>query len=203
VEATRNLIDAMESAGMRPAAFVSASGAGYHGDRGDDIVRTTDPPGADFLGRMAAAWETASRGAETLGARVVHLRLGLVLGRGGGALPKMSLPFRFGLGAALGSGRQWWPWIHRDDAAALFFRAATDASLTGPVHGVAGSATNLGFSGTLAGALRRPLFLRIPGWVLRFALGEMGNLFLHGQRIEPDSRFGFRHADLSTALRQP
>src|SRR5690606_28468800 len=116
-DATRNLVAALAVAGARPAAFVSASGAGYYGERGGEIVRLDDPPGTDFLGRLAEAWEDASRSAEVLGARVVAIRLGMVLGHDGGALPKMMPAFRLGLGAVLGSGRQRWPWIHRDDAA--------------------------------------------------------------------------------------
>src|SRR5690606_33518859 len=156
-ETTRRLVEALAAAGASPSAFVSASGMGYYGHRGDAIVSPDDAPGDDFLGVLAAAWEgAAADAARRLGARFACVRLGMVLGAEGGALPKMLIPFRLGLGAVLGSGRQYWPWIHRDDAADLFFAAATEESLRGPIHGVSGEpVTNAEFSETLAGVLRR------------------------------------------------
>jgi uncharacterized protein (TIGR01777 family) len=202
VAVTRKLITALSLLESPPAVFVSASGMGYYGDRGDDAVRLGDPPGQDFLGRMAAAWERESLGAETFGARAVVIRLGMVLGPGGGALPAMTLPFRLGLGVVLGSGQQYWPWIHRDDAADLFFRAVKDPAMRGSVLGAVGvPVTQREFAKALAGVLRRPLFLRIPEPVIRLGLGEMADLFLLGQRVEPDARFPFRHGELAEALR--
>lgn len=201
VKLTRRLMDALARLETPPAAFVAASGLGYYGARGADVVRASDLPGNDFLGQMAAAWERESFTAEKFGARTVVIRMGMVLGADGGPLPAMLLPFRFGLGAVLGSGTQYWPWIHRDDAAALFVRAATDAALSGPLHGAAGAPlTNREFSKELVVALRRPLFLRVPAWALRLATGELADLFLHGQRVQPDARFEFRHNTLSSAL---
>jgi uncharacterized protein (TIGR01777 family) len=209
VDATQSLIAALAAAcetgrsGSAPLAFVSASGMGYYGDRGEALVRAEDPPGHDFLGSLAAEWEGAASlaAAEPLGARVVIVRLGMILGNGGGALPKMTLPFRLGLGAVMGSGRQYWPWIHLTDAAELFFRAATDPDFRGPVHGVAGEpVTQQEFSRILAETLRRPLWLRIPSWALRLGAGEMADLFLHGQRAEADPHVVLRHPTLNEAL---
>ena len=201
VKLTRRLVDALANLETPPKAFIAASGLGFYGARDADVVRASDPPGNDFLGHMAAAWERESFAAEKFGARTVVIRMGMVLGADGGPLPAMLLPFRFGLGVVLGSGTQYWPWIHRDDAAALFVRAATDANLSGALHGAAGTAvTNREFSKVLAGALRRPLLFRVPAWALRLATGELADLFLHGQRVEPDARFEFRHNTLSSAL---
>ncbi len=186
VDATRTLIEALARTGSPPSSFVSASGMGYYGDCGDRTVHPGDAPGTDFLGRMARVWEAESRGAEALGARVATVRLGMVLGRDGGALAPMRIPFGLGLGAILGSGKQYWPWIHLEDAANVFYRAATDAVLQGPLHGAAGDAvTQREFARALAVALRRPLFLRAPAPCLRLALGEFADLFLHGQRAVP------------------
>lgn len=203
VDTTRRLAEALAAAGATPSAFVSASGMGYYGHRGDVLVSPEDAPGDDFLGGLAAAWEgAAADAARRLGARFACVRLGMVLGAEGGALPKMRIPFRLGLGAVLGSGRQYWPWIHRDDAAEIFFAASGDDSVRGPVHGVSGEpVTNAEFSKTLAGVLRRPLLVRVPAAVLRLGAGELADLFLHGQRALPDARFARRHPALEDALR--
>lgn len=202
VEGTRDLVTALATLDVPPPVFVSASGMGYYGHRGDDVVRPEDPPGEDFLGRMAAAWEEAARGAEVFGARTAHVRLGMVLGRGGGALPKMALPFRLGAGAVLGPGTQYAPWIHIADAADMFFAAVTTPSIRGALHGVASDVvTQAGFSKALARALRRPLLFRIPAPLLRLALGEMADLFLHGQRALPHPPVGLRFPTLDAALR--
>jgi uncharacterized protein (TIGR01777 family) len=166
-------------------------------------VQVGDAAGNDFLGHMASAWERESFTAENFGARAVVIRLGMILGNGGGPLPVMRLPFQFGLGAVLGSGDQYWPWIHRDDAAELFFQAVTDASIRGPVLGAAGEpVTQRTFSKLLATALHRPLLFRVPERVLRLSTGELADLFLHGQRVMQDSRFVLRHTDLSETLRE-
>jgi uncharacterized protein (TIGR01777 family) len=199
---TRRLVDALAQQSVPPTAFIAASGMGYYGHRGSDFVQVGDAAGNDFLGHMAAAWEHASLSSASFGARAVVIRLGMVLGNGGGPLPAMRLPFRFGLGAVLGSGDQYWPWIHRDDAAELFFRAATDASIRGPVLGTAGEpVTQRTFSNLLAVAVHRPLLFRVPEWVLRSGMGELADLFLHGQRVTPDPRFTLRHRNLSETLR--
>jgi uncharacterized protein len=201
VDATRSLIAALSRLDHRPNTFVSASGMGYYGDRGGANVRVDDPPGRDFLGVLAAAWEHEVQAAESIGARVVTVRLGMILGNGGGALPKMAFPFRLGLGAVMGSGRQYWPWIHLADAAELFFRAATRSDIRGPVHGVAGEpVTQQEFSKILAGVLRRPLLFWVPAWALRLGAGEMADLFLHGQRAAADARLEFRYPTLEEAL---
>lgn len=202
VDATRSLIEALSRGEHRPFVFVSASGMGYYGDHSVQTVNAGEPAGQDFLGRLAEAWEREARAAETFGVRTVAVRLGMVLGAEGGALPPMRTAFRFGLGAVLGTGAQYWPWIHRDDAAEVFFQVVTNPDFHGPVHGAAGTPlTQREFSKTLAGVLRRPLLVRVPARALRLVAGEMADLFLHGQRVDPDPRLVFRHDSLDSALR--
>lgn len=203
VDGTRLLVAALGRLEARPPVFVAASGMGYYGSRGDEPVRPGDPPGEDFLGRMAAAWEEAARGAQAHGARVAVIRLGMVLGRGGGALAPLRVTTRLGLGAVLGDGRQYWPWIHRDDAAELFFEAVTNAAIHGPIHGAAGEPlTQRTFAKIMAEVLHRPLLFRVPAFALRAGLGELSAVFLHGQRVEPETRFVFRYPVLEAALRE-
>ena len=204
VEGTRALVNALAGAGTFPAVFVSASGMGYHGDGGDRVVRPADAPGTDFLARMAAAWEAEALKARDFGARAACIRLGMVLGKGGGALPPQILATRLGLGAVLGTGRQYWPWIRVETAADLFVAALRSPGFDGPVHGVSGPpVTQRAFAKTLGRALRRPVFFRIPAGALRLALGEMADLFLHGQRTESGTGQAPLPEDaLFTALRE-
>lgn len=190
VEGTKILVAALaesaEQAGRFPAVFVSASGMGYHGDAGSRVVQPEDPPGDDFLARMAAAWEAEAQVASRYGARVCSLRLGMVLGNEGGALPPQVRVFRWGLGAVLGSGKQYWPWIGVGAAADLFVEAVQNPAFTGPVHAAAGAPlTQREFAGILGRTVRRPVLFRIPTFVLRLFLGEMADLFLHGQKVAP------------------
>jgi len=211
IEGTRNLIEALErnakAGGRVPSAFVSASGLGYHGRQPEQgeaerLARVEDPPGSDFLGRLAAAWEAEAHRAEAFGARVVCVRLGMVLGKHGGALPPQILATRFGLGTVLGTGKQYWPWISLEDAANLFVQAVTNPEHSGPVWGATGEPVTQGeFARALGHALHRPVFLRVPRWALRLGLGEMADLFLHGQKVEGrvDARTS---STLSSALRE-
>jgi uncharacterized protein (TIGR01777 family) len=202
VGSTHKLVEALGRLPNKPGALVCASGMGYYGDTGDRPVSPGDAPGGDFLGRMAQAWEQEAFAAQSLGMRVAVLRLGLVLGRNGGALPRLALPFRFGLGAVLGSGRQYWPWIHVEDAAELFCRACIGDAFSGILHAVSGEpVTQNTFAKTLAEALRRPLWLRVPEPLLRMALGEMADLFLHGQKASGNApEFQPRYPSLPEAL---
>ncbi len=178
---------------------------GYYGDRAGETLDESAGPGSGFLAETARDWEAASAGAEPFGVRRVVARTGVVLARDGGALPKMALPFRFGAGAVLGSGKQWMPWIHlADEVAALVFLLENPAAqgvfnLTAPEP-----ITQAGFARALARALHRPLFARAPSWTLRAALGEMAELVLASQRALPrrllDLGFQFRFPHLAEAL---
>ncbi|HYL35568.1 MAG TPA: TIGR01777 family oxidoreductase [Bryobacteraceae bacterium] len=205
VDSTRRIVDALSKEPQRPRVLVCASAIGFYGPRGDEaLTETSAPSGSDFLARLAIEWEGAAGLAEALGIRVVQLRLGVVLGRGG-ALAKMLPPFRFGAGGRLGSGRQWMSWIHIQDAVRLVLFAMENASLRGPVNATAPNpVTNAEFTRQLASALHRPALFPVPGFALRLLLGEMSQILLTGQRVLPKAAeaagFEFQYPELRTAL---
>jgi uncharacterized protein (TIGR01777 family) len=207
IESTRRLVLALGRlpAAERPAALVCASAVGYYGERGEQALDEDAAPGEGFLARLCVDWEAEAARAEALGVRRVSLRFGLVLSRRGGALALMAPIFRLGLGGRLGSGRQWMPWIHLDDAAALALRALDDAALGGPLNAVAPEAVrNESFTRALARAVRRPAFLPVPGLPVRLALGELAGELLGSRRVLPAraqaAGFGFAHPQLAPAL---
>ena len=203
---TRSLAAAIAAARTPPRVLVSSSGTNYYGPHGDEVVTEADAPGTDFLARLATAWEGEARRAEATGTRVVLLRSGPVLERGGGALGSMLLPFQLGLGGPLGSGRQYWSWIHRDDWVRLVTFLLEHASAAGPVNATAPEpVTNAEFTRTLASVLRRPAIFRAPAFALRLALGEMAEpMVLTGARVVPSRArelgFDFRYPTLRPAL---
>lgn len=205
IESTRRLVESLSASDAKPAVLVSASAVGIYGDRGDEWLTETSPPGAGFLAELAREWEQAALGARELGVRVVVVRIGVVLDGRGGALARMLPPFRLGLGATLGSGRQWMSWIHIADLLGLIVRAIEDERLAGAVNAVAPApVTNREFTRALARALGRPAFLRVPAPMLRLVLGEMAEILLASQRVEPraalEAGFEFRFPDLAPAL---
>ena len=202
---TRALVALCARMERPPRIFVSASAIGYYGVREDERIDEQGEPQAIFQSELCQQWEEAAMGAQSLGARVVRLRTGLVLGRDGGALPSLAMPVRLGFGAIIGSGRQWMSWIHIEDLVRLVEFALDTPSLRGAVNAVSPNpATHLLFQKTLAGALRRPMWMRIPAFLLRAGLGEMAQLLVDGQRVVPAralaAGFTFRHPDLRTAL---
>jgi uncharacterized protein len=202
-DGTRALVEAIGGMARKPKALVSASGAGYYGDAGDTPLAESAPAGRGFLPEVCVAWEAQAARAEALGVRAVSLRLGIVLGKGG-ALAKLVPVFRLGGGATLGSGRQWWSWIHVDDAAGLFAHALTAEGLRGPVNAAAGAAPQREFARSLGRALHRPVPFRAPAFALRLGLGEMAGTLLEGQRLDPSkalrSGYLFRYPGLEAAL---
>ncbi len=205
VQGTRTLIAALRQ--HPPPVLVSASAIGYYGSRGDEILTEDSQPGADFLGQVAVAWEQEARAAEQFGVRVVTPRIGAVLGRGGGALPKMALPFRFGVGGRLGNGKQWTSWIHLDDLIALVEFSIMTTAVRGAVNAVAPNpVTNADFTRALAAALHRPAIFPVPAAVLKLVLGEMSQVVLASQRVIPEAAlragFQFRFTEVGDALRQ-
>lgn len=181
--ATRALAVAIGAA-ARPPVFLSASGVGVYGLRGDEPVGEEGDGGRDFLATVCREWEEAARQAAT---RVVLLRSGVVLAEHGGALPELARPFRFFAGGPIGSGRQYISWIHRDDWVALVEWALTRKDLAGPLNVTAPHpVTNAEFARHLGAALHRPSWLRTPAWPVRLALGEMADAaILGGQRVVP------------------
>ena len=190
----------------RPRVLVCASGAGFYGDRGDEVLDESSPFGAGFLAELCVEWEKAAKEAEQLGMRVVLLRTGMVLGPDGGAFPLLKRVFGFGLGGRLGNGRQWMPWIHVEDAARLILRAVDHDDLRGPINLTAPQGvTNAEFTATLANALHRPAFFHAPAFAMRLLLRGMADEMLLGsQRVNPriatDSGYTFAHPTLQGAL---
>lgn len=204
---TRHLVDALAALDQRPKTLISASAVGYYGSCGDRELTEDAEPGDDFAAEVSVKWEAEARAASDLGVRVVCVRVGLALGSGGGALAKMVPPFKLGLGASLGSGRQWLPWVHVDDVVAVMLGAARDDSLVGPINAAAPfPLTNRDFTKTLGRALGRPAFMNAPELVLRAALGEMADLVLASQRVVPqvalDAGLEFAYPTLESALKE-
>lgn len=206
--AARFLLKNMRAIGAQPASFISASGIGYYGAVSTEHVFTEDDPaGSDAIGRLTEDWEDAADEWAPL-CRVVKLRTPMVLARGGGALKRLSVPFRYGLGAALGSGRQWIPWIHIDDLVSAYTRAVGDANMRGAYNVVAGEQPmNTDFMRAVAKALNRPFFLpNVPGFALRLALGELSVILLEGSRASGErlasSGQMLRYNALAPALEQ-
>lgn len=206
LRATRSLVGAINAATSPPPVFISGSAVGYYGPHGDDAVTEDTPAGLDFLARVCVKWEAESARASSSRVRVIALRTGLVLDRVGGALPRMLLPFKLFAGGRVGSGRQYWPWIHLDDWVELVRWAIVTPGLTGPVNATAPNpVTNADFAHFLGHAMSRPAFLPAPAFALRLLLGEMADaLLLSGQRALPAKAqglwFTFRYPHLDGAL---
>jgi uncharacterized protein (TIGR01777 family) len=205
VEGTRALVAAMR--GNPPQVLISASAVGYYGSRGDEILIESAPPADDFLGRVAAAWEEEAQAAEPLGVRVARVRIGMVLGKNGGALARMLPPFRMGVGGRLGNGRQWMSWIHIDDLIALIAFLMKESTVRGVFNATSPyPVTNREFTRALAEAVHRPAILPVPAFVLRFVFGEMASVLLASQRAVPDAAqragFVFENPDIFAALAQ-
>jgi uncharacterized protein (TIGR01777 family) len=211
VEATRGLVEAIGAlpVDVRPRALISATGADYYpfapdrDDFDDDEVRENDPPGDSYIARVCRDWEREALAAERHGLRVACMRTGLVLGPGG-ALGKMTTPFKLFVGGRIGSGRQWMSWIHRDDVVAAYSAAARDPRYTGPFNLVTTSTRNAEFSAALGKVLGRPSWLPVPAFALKLAVGELSEYLLHGRRVVPvrlrELGFVWQHPELSEAL---
>ena len=212
VEATRTLVEAIAAlpAAERPKTLVHASGADYYpfapdAEFDDDEYVESDPAGDSFLARICRDWEKEASEATALGVRVCAMRLGIVLGEGGGALDKMTTPFKLFVGGKLGHGRQWLPWIHRDDAIAAFIAAVDDARYTGPINLVTASTRNADFARELGASMGRPSWLPVPAFTLKLAVGEMSEYLLNGRNVAPkrlrELGFAWKRATLAGALR--
>ena len=200
---TRHVVEGLPAG--KPVVLVSASGAGYYGNRGDEVLTEEAPAGDDFLARLAADWEREAHAAAAKGARVVLVRLGVVLGKGGGAMAQMIPAFKFGLGGPIGSGRQWLPWIHLEDLSAALLFLIDHPEISGPVNLCAPEpVTNRDFASALGRALNRPAFMPAPAVMVRMALGEFAAVLLGSQRAVSQKLlqhgFGFRHPDIRSAI---
>jgi uncharacterized protein (TIGR01777 family) len=204
---TRRLAETLAALRKPPAVFISASATGYYGDRGDRVLRESDPPGEGFLADVCLQWERATEPAALAGIRVVNLRSGLVLTALGGALEPMLLPFRFGLGGRLGAGGQWWSFIALDDWLYLAHHILMNDRIAGAVNATSPEpVTNAEFTKVLARVLRRPAVIPVPKLALQIALGPMAEpLIFASARVNPekllDSGFQFAYPALEPALR--
>lgn len=201
---TRRLVDAIGRVPHKPGVLVCASAVGYYGDRGDEVLTESAPPGEGFLADVCREWEAEACRAAQFGLRVVRLRIGFVLGRDGGALAQMVPAFRAFVGGRLGSGKQWMPWIHVVDVAEMFLNAV-ESGVSGVWNAAAPNpVTNAEFTRELAAALHRPAIFPVPRLALRIAFGELGPHMLDSARVVPDAAFKagyqFRYPELGPAL---
>jgi uncharacterized protein (TIGR01777 family) len=202
---TRAIVSAIRRAARKPAVLINASAVGYYGPVEEGDVPESHPAGSDFLARLCASWEEEARAAEQYGVRVAMLRFGVILQRGGGALKRLTLPFRLFAGGWLGSGLQWFPWVHGDDVAGIVEFTLGDRTISGAVNVAAPQpVTAKEFSQELGRVMRRPCWAPVPGFILRLVLGELAGMLLTGQRVVPQKLTGagyaFAHPTLSRSL---
>lgn len=200
---TRNLVAALPESSQ--AVLLSASAAGYYGDKGETEVTEQSPNGDDFLAHVCRDWEKEAAKAAAKGARVALMRFGVVLGSGGGALATMKTPFKFGLGGPLGTGKQWFPWIHLDDLINAILFLLTAETCSGPFNFTAPqSVRQKDFAHQLGKTLNRPAILPAPAFIISWVMGEFGRSLLQGQKIIPqaltESGFQFTYPELQPAL---
>lgn len=204
---TRELVQAIGRAQVKPQSFICASAVGFYGDRGDEWLEESSSGRSDFLAELCHDWEKAASPATSFGTRVAFLRIGIVLGRGGGALEKMLPPFKAGVGGRIGNGKQWMSWVHVKDMTAAIRHVMNTSSLSGPINVVSPQpVTNKDFSHTLGQTLHRPAFLPVPTLALRLAMGEVASVLTSSQRVKPrallESGFQFQYEELHNALSQ-
>jgi uncharacterized protein (TIGR01777 family) len=202
---TKHLVEALADAARKPAVLISASATGFYGDRGEEILVESSDPGMGFLAQACIEWERQALSAAPLGIRVVRVRIGIVLGKEGGALAQMLTPFKLGVGGRLGSGKQWMSWIHVDDLIELFVFALSHNNLNSAVNGVSPSAVrNVDFTAALSRAVHRPALFAVPKIALSLRFGEMAEFMLESQRVLPkaaeDAEFSFRYPHIDAAL---
>jgi hypothetical protein len=205
ISTTRNIVDAIEPSEGKDVVLFSTSAVGYYGFHGDEEITEESPPGDDFLARVAVDWENEALKAEGKGARVVITRFGIVLGEKGGALAQMIPVFRKYLGGPLGSGKQWFSWIHMGDLVGAFVFLMAHGEISGPVNLTsANPVRNEELAKAIGKAMRRPSFLPVPGFMLKLVLGEFGSVLLEGQRVIPrkllDSGYVFIFPEIEGAL---
>ena len=205
VTLTEHLVQRISAARHKPGVLLSGSAVGYYGNRGDAVLDESAAAGEDFAARLCKAWEEAARGAEMAGVRVCLLRTGLVLSRHGGLLGRMLLPFKLGLGARLGDGKQWMSWIHIDDYVAMLLGLLNDIQASGPYNMASPRpVTNAQFTAALATVLHRPAPFVVPAMFLKLGMGERACLLLEGQKVLPKKMetagFRFAFTNLADAL---
>lgn len=208
---TRNLVESFRQTAHPPKVLVNASATGYYGDRGDEELTEDSPPGSGFLAEVCQLWEEEALKAAELGTRVVCTRFGVVLGLGGGVAERLMPIFEWGLGAKIGSGRQWMAWVHINDAAGMVLHAITNEQIRGAVNVVSPNpVTNREFTRALARAVGKPAFLAtflsIPSFLLRLQFGEGADVFTWSQKVLPkvaqETGYKFAFPEIELALRE-
>jgi uncharacterized protein len=204
IDGTRNLVNAITLSGVS-APLVSTSAVGFYGDRGDEELSESSLPGHGFLTEVTQRWEEEALAVERIGTRVAVLRLGIVMGLDGGALQKMAPLFRFGLGGPLGSGKQWWPWVHVDDVASVFEAALTNKSWRGIYNLTAPQPVRQKeFAAALGSAMGRPSIMPVPSFALRAIQGEFADEVLFSKRVLPvrvlEAGYRFRYPEVHGAM---
>lgn len=202
---TEKIVEAIEQATTKPPVLINASAIGYYGTSETSKFDETSPAGSDFLAEVCTKWEAAAQAASATGTRVVILRLGIVLGENGGALGKMLAPFSAFVGGPIGSGKQWFSWIHRDDVVKLIIAAITDAKMQGVYNATAPNPVTMSdFAQTLGTVMNRPSWLPVPNFALEALLGEGAIVVLQGQQVTPKNTlaqgFEFQYPTLRPAL---
>lgn len=207
VLSTRNLLTGLIASGAKPKVLVLASAIGIYGDRGNETLLENSPQGIGFLADVCRAWEKEGSQPGLPSIRTVNLRIGVVLGKEGGALAKLIPLFKLGAGGPVGSGKQWMSWIHKEDLVEMILFSLSHENISGPINAVAPNpATNAQFSSALGKALNRPAFMPAPAIALKIALGEMSELVLASQKVEAkkitDCSFVFKYPKVQEALDQ-
>ena len=205
VSTTRRVVDAIGAAGRRPQVLINASAVGFYGPRGDEEVTEATPSGDDFLSGVCREWEREAERVSSFGAREVRMRLGVVLGDGGGSLEKMLLPFKMFVGGPVGDGRQWFSWVHLADVVGAIVWALDHPTLHGAVNVTAPEPVRFrDFAEALGRRLRRPSWLPVPAFALRLAMGQMAEVVVTGQRAVPAALiadgYSFKYSRIDDAL---
>lgn len=203
---TRTVVQAIAQAQQRPQVLVSTSAIGYYGTSETASFDETSPAGHDFLAKVCQTWEAEAQTVKAFGVRLVILRMGIVLAPGG-ALAQMLPPFRLGVGGPIGSGRQWFSWVHRDDAVDLILYALTQPSVSGVLNATAPEPVRMAeLCNALGKAVNRPSWLPVPGFALEVLLGDAAQVILEGQRVLPQQTraagFQFQYPEVAPALQQ-
>lgn len=206
INTTRALVRSIENSDKKPKVFISASAIGYYGPHDEEPVNEEASPSSDYLASVCLKWEAEAQKAEALGLRVVRVRIGGVLEADGGLLVQMVGPFKNFAGGPIGSGKQWFSWIHRDDVVGIIKYAIENDSVSGPVNLTAPNpVTNKEFSNALGKALKRPALINVPAFAVRLVLGELASVLLTGQKVIPEKAleagYKFKYPEVNEALK--
>lgn len=202
---TRNLVSSFASSESKPDVLICASAIGLYGATGDDSFTEESPTGTDFLAEVCQEWEAEGQKASEYGIRVVHVRIGLVLGMGGGLLEQVLPPFKIGAGGRLGNGKQWMSWIHIDDIVGIIMHAIENDTIQGALNATAPNPVrNIEFTKTLGSVLRKPAIFPVPAFGLHLLMGEFAEFIMLSQNVLPEktvaSGYAFQYSTLETAL---